>query len=74
MFRPRCTDDFHSKAFVSFTPLLHNPPAVQTDWERMPNLGIAEGATPVTAQAQEPSEQANLESVGAANHRRGTRF
>jgi hypothetical protein len=39
------------------------PPAVQTDWERVPTLGIAEGVTPVTAQAQEPSEQANLERV-----------
>jgi len=32
----------------------------------------AEGAIPATAQAQELLVQANLESVGTINHRRGT--
>jgi hypothetical protein len=42
--------------------------AVETDWERVQNQGIAEGATPVTAQAQE------LIGTGKSGERRRIKF
>ena len=38
------------------------------------NQDTAEDATPAIAQAKEPLAQANLESVGSTNHRRGTQL
>ena len=54
--------DFAQLYIGSISPLRHNSICRSDQWERVQPC-TAEGATPVTAQAHEPLDQANLESA-----------